>query len=124
MLFLRIGNVLFLQNKSKAGRRRRKSALHGVAGPLMALSGKGSMMKKEADGISLDSRMIEIGQRIKALRMEKGYTSAEIFAYEHDLNRVSYWRMEKGCNMTLNSLLRILDIHQISLQEFFKDFDD
>lgn len=82
------------------------------------------MMKKEADGVPLDSRLVEIGQRIKALRIAKGYNSAEIFAYEHDLNRVSYWRMERGCNMTLSSLLRILDIHQLSLHEFFKDFQD
>ncbi len=81
-------------------------------------------MKKEADGVPLDSRLVEIGQRIKALRIAKGYNSAEIFAYEHDLNRVSYWRMERGCNMTLSSLLRILDIHQLSLHEFFKDFQD
>lgn len=31
--------------------------------------------------------------------------------------------MEKGCNMTLTSLMRILDIHQLSLHEFFKDFE-
>lgn len=72
----------------------------------------------------LDPRLVAIGQRIKALRIAKGYNSAEIFAYEHDLNRVSYWRMERGCNMTLSSLLRILDIHQLSLHEFFEDFQD
>lgn len=47
-----------------------------------------------------------------------GYTRAEIFAYEHELNRVSYWRMEKGCNMTLASLMRILDIHQLGCMNF------
>lgn len=52
--------------------------------------------------------------------LPRSYSSAEIFAYEHDLNRVSYWRMEKGCNITLASLLRILDIHDLSLGEFFK----
>lgn len=69
-----------------------------------------------------DPRLEKIGKRIKKLRIEKGYTSAEIFAYEHGLNRVSYWRMEKGCNLTLVSLLRILDIHGISLETFFLDF--
>ncbi len=69
-----------------------------------------------------DPRLEKIGKRIKKLRIEKGYTSAEIFAYEHGLNRVSYWRMEKGCNLTLVSLLRILDIHGISLETFFSDF--
>ncbi len=47
----------------------------------------------------------------------------EIFAYEHDLNRISYWRMEKGCNITIASLFRILDIHKMTLHEFFKDME-
>lgn len=79
-------------------------------------------MKREKE-TPQDPRFVEIGKRIKELRIAKGYTSAEIFAYEHELNRVSYWRMEKGCNMTLVSLMRILDIHQLSLHEFFKDFE-
>lgn len=66
-----------------------------------------------------DVRIKKIGKHIKDLRIAKGYSSAEIFAYEHGLNRVSYWRMEKGCNITMASLLRIIDIHQITLQEFF-----
>lgn len=66
-----------------------------------------------------DIRIKQIGKHIKDLRIAKGYSSAEIFAYEHGLNRVSYWRMEKGCNITMASLLRIIDIHQITLQEFF-----
>lgn len=66
-----------------------------------------------------DVRIKQIGKHIKDLRIAKGYSSAEIFAYEHGLNRVSYWRMEKGCNITMTSLLRIIDIHQITLQEFF-----
>ena len=64
-------------------------------------------------------RIKQIGKHIQDLRIAKGYSSAEIFAYEHGLNRVSYWRMEKGCNITMASLLRIIDIHQITLQEFF-----
>ncbi len=79
-------------------------------------------MTRNSENI-LDPRLEQIGLRIKELRLNKGYSSAEIFAYEHGLNRVSYWRMEKGCNITLTSLLRILDIHNITLQEFFSDFD-
>lgn len=69
------------------------------------------------------ARISQIGAHIKDLRIRKGYTSAEIFAYEHNLNRISYWRMEKGCNITMASLFRILDIHQITLSEFFKEID-
>ena len=87
------------------------------------------MMKKETKGAmpkkankEVDPRFNEIGQRIKELRIAKGYNSAEIFAYEHDLNRVSYWRMEKGCNITISTLLRIIDIHGLTLHDFFKEF--
>lgn len=82
--------------------------------------------KTERNAVSAlpeDQRMVKISQRLRQLRMEKGYSSAEIFAYEHDLNRSSYWRMEKGYNMTVQSLLRILDIHGLTLKEFFEEFD-
>lgn len=77
----------------------------------------------EAESGNLSACMTHIGEHIRSLRIEKGYSSAEIFAYEHDLNRVSYWRMEKGCNMTIHSLLRILSIHCLTLKEFFEEFD-
>ena len=69
------------------------------------------------------ARIAQIGAHIKELRISRGYTSAEIFAYEHELNRISYWRMEKGSNITMSSLFRILDIHQITLSEFIKDIN-
>ncbi len=69
----------------------------------------------------IDKRMIHIGNRIKELRKAKGYSSAEIFAYDNDLSRVSYWRMEHGYNLTIQSLLKIIDIHHITLAEFFND---
>lgn len=86
-----------------------------------ATNGKGSKNHLHSKQDVL--RVAQIGAHIKALRIGKGYTSAEIFAYEHDLNRISYWRMEKGSNITMASLFRILDIHQITLSEFFKDID-
>lgn len=84
----------------------------------------GSVFKKMPQELSLqDARLNAIGAKIRDLRIRSGYTSAEIFAYEHDLNRISYWRMEKGSNITMASLFRILDIHQITLSEFFKEID-
>lgn len=79
--------------------------------------------KTKTSSSAQGGRIKAIGAHIKELRINKGYSSAEIFAYEHDLNRISYWRMERGSNITMNSLLRILDIHQITLSEFFKDIN-
>jgi len=65
----------------------------------------------------------KIAEKVKQLRIDKGYSSYENFAYENDLSRVQYWRLERGTNFTINYLLRVLEIHKISLSEFFKDID-
>ena len=61
-----------------------------------------------------------IANRVKELRILSGYTSYETFAMENGLPRKNYWRIEKGENFTINTLIRILKIHNISLEEFFK----
>jgi transcriptional regulator with XRE-family HTH domain len=61
-----------------------------------------------------------IGSRLTDLRKEKGYSSHEDFAYDYELPRVQYWRIEKGkANVTIRSLYRILSIHKLSVEEFF-----
>jgi transcriptional regulator with XRE-family HTH domain len=72
---------------------------------------------------STDKRRLKIAQKIKQLRIAKGYTSYEQFAWDHEINRVQYWRIEKGSNITIDSLLKVLDIHKISLSEFFSDIN-
>jgi hypothetical protein len=66
-----------------------------------------------------DPRLKQIAHKLKQLRVAKGYSSYEAFAFDHDLPRVGYGRHEQGSNLTLKSLLRLLDIHQLSLAEFF-----
>ena len=63
----------------------------------------------------------KIGSKLKQLRVDKGFSSYENFAYQNDLSRIQYWRMEKGTNFTIKNLLKILDIHKITLEDFFKD---
>ena len=65
----------------------------------------------------------EIGRKLRELRKKAGYGSHEDFALEHHIPRVSYFKCERGStNITLNTLLELLSIHQISLGEFFQDF--
>lgn len=71
----------------------------------------------------VDPRIIKIATRLKELRINAGYSSHESFAWDNDINRVQYWRIEKGTNITIKTLLIVLDIHKISLAEFFKDMD-
>jgi hypothetical protein len=68
----------------------------------------------------LDSRILAIAKRIRELRVKKGYTSYEKFAFDNDLSRVGYGNHEKGRNIRMSSLLRIIDIHGITLEQFFK----
>lgn len=80
-------------------------------------------IKKDETKINIDPRSLKIADKIKALRIQKGYTSHENFAWDYNINRVQYWRIEKGSNITIKTLLTILDIHGISLTDFFKDID-
>lgn len=73
-----------------------------------------------ANKTDMDERIIDIANRIKELRIEKGYSSYENFAWENDIPRIQYWRMERGTNFTIKTLLRILDAHNITLEEFFR----
>jgi len=62
-----------------------------------------------------------MGKRITELRKKAGYTSQEIFAYDADIPRALYGRYEKGVNLTIYSLYRILKQHNMSFNEFFKE---
>lgn len=64
----------------------------------------------------------KVAQRFKQLRKHAGYESQETFAYDKELNRVQYWRVEKGSNITLTTFFKLLDVHNITPEEFFKDF--
>lgn len=71
-------------------------------------------MKSEKDVLR------NIGIRLTKLRIEKGFTSYEKFAVEYGLSRMHYWKMEKGqVNITVRSLLHLLSIHKLSIEEFF-----
>ena len=62
----------------------------------------------------------KVAEKLKNLRKEAGYSSYETFALDNDLDRKQYWRAENGSNLTLKSLISILNKHKISLEEFFK----
>jgi transcriptional regulator with XRE-family HTH domain len=62
-----------------------------------------------------------IGEKLKKLRIDKGYTSYEQFAIAHDLHAAYYWNIEKGRNISIDYLQNLLNIHGITFEEFFKD---
>lgn len=64
--------------------------------------------------------LINIGVVFRKLRISKGYRSAEMFSYEHDLNRTAYWRWENGQNITMKNFIKICDIHEIPPRMIFE----
>ena len=42
-----------------------------------------------------------IGSKLKKLRVNAGYKSYEVFAWDNKISRIQYWKMEKGTNCTL-----------------------
>lgn len=64
--------------------------------------------------------LTKVAQKLKQLRIDAGYTSYETFALDNDLDRKQYWRIENGSNLTLKTLVTILNKHKISLEDFFK----
>jgi hypothetical protein len=66
-------------------------------------------------------KMKMLGQKIKALRMQQGYTSHEAFAYKHGFNRTQYFRYENGEDLRFSSLLRIVSAFDMTLEQFFAE---
>ena len=71
----------------------------------------------------ISQKIESIANKIRELRIQKGYSSHEAFAWDNNINRVQYWRIEKGANITLKSLITILEIHKVSLSTFFENID-
>jgi transcriptional regulator with XRE-family HTH domain len=61
----------------------------------------------------------QLGRRIKQLRIAKGYSNYEHFAYELGMSRSQYGKYETGHNLNYLTLHRIVEGLGMTLQEFF-----
>ena len=79
--------------------------------------------KKKAGKIKLDvdGQLALLGERIKALRIQKGYTSYEYFAYEHNISRAQFGRYEQGQDLRFSSLIKVVNAFGMTLDEFFSE---
>ena len=64
-----------------------------------------------------------IALRLKELRKAKGYSNYEHIAFDLEMSRSAYWRLETGANFELKTLIKICRLLDISLEEFFKGID-
>lgn len=64
--------------------------------------------------------LLNIAVELRKLRFAAGYKSQPMFAEENELPPSSYQRFERPENITVKTLKKILDVHQLTLAEFFQ----
>ena len=63
----------------------------------------------------------KLANRIRTLRIQKGYTSYEYFAYEHNISRAQFGRYETGEDLRFSSLVKIVKAFDMTLENFFSE---
>jgi transcriptional regulator with XRE-family HTH domain len=82
-----------------------------------------SKKKKKKQEITKQTlpEILKMGERLKSLRIKRGFTSYEAFAYEHGLSRALYGRYGKGKDLRFSSLVKIVKALNMTLEEFFSE---
>ena len=65
--------------------------------------------------------LLKLGNRVKALRIKKGYSSYEFFAYDHHISRAQWGRYENGQDLKFSSLLKVVTAFGMTFSEFFSE---
>ncbi len=81
----------------------------------MKKQGKSKTVKPITKEVALE----KLGQRIKELRIKRGYTNYEYFAYENNISRAQYGRYERGEDIRFGTLIKIINAFEMSVDEFF-----
>ena len=77
--------------------------------------------KKKSVELDPDIQLTKLGNRIKSLRIKKGYSSYEYFAYEHDISRAQFGRYEQGKDIRYSSLVKVVSAFGMTMKEFFSE---
>ncbi len=80
-----------------------------------------SKKKQQSVKRSPDKDLSKLGNRIRSLRIKKGYTNYEYFAFENDIPRSQFGRYEKGEDLRFSSLLKVIKAFDMSIKEFFSE---
>ena len=73
------------------------------------------------DDLIKEEALKKLGSRIKALRIEKGYSSYEYFAYEHNISRAQFGRYERGEDLRFSTLAKIVSAFGMTFEQFFAE---
>jgi len=87
----------------------------------MKNGGNKSSKKKVNQVLNTDAELKKLGNRIKQLRIKKGYSSYEYFAYDHNISRAQFGRYEKGQDLRYSSLIKVIAAFEMSVSEFFEE---
>lgn len=63
----------------------------------------------------------KLGVRITSVRKAQGYSSAENFANTHNINRTQYSRYERGQDLQLSTLGRLIEALDVTWAYFFSE---
>jgi transcriptional regulator with XRE-family HTH domain len=64
-------------------------------------------------------QMKELSSALKRLRIERGYSNYDILAYDMGMSRSQYGAYENGQNLTLATLMKILNHFNMTIFDFF-----
>jgi transcriptional regulator with XRE-family HTH domain len=78
-----------------------------------------SVTKHSKDDYERDFK--KLGDRIKYLRVKKGYSSYEVFAFENGIGRAQFGRYERGEDLRYSSLLKVMRALGVTEKEFFSE---
>jgi transcriptional regulator with XRE-family HTH domain len=83
-------------------------------------------IKKSTDKESVKKVTLKkLGERIRQIRISKGYSSYEYFAYDHNISRAQFGRYERGEDLRFSTLAIIIEAFDMTLEEFFAEgFDN
>lgn len=60
----------------------------------------------------------KLGARLRYLRIQAGYTSAETFALEKGISRALYGRYERGKDLRYSTLVKLANCFDMTVVEF------
>lgn len=77
------------------------------------------MEKEKKYTVKQKEALIFISQRLKEVRKYRGYSNYDILAYDLGMSRAQYGTYENGANITVATLVKILEHLNVSLEDFF-----
>jgi len=82
------------------------------------------MKKVKETNPEFDEFIEKVGDRMREVRVNLGYSNYEVFAYDKNIGRSQYGKYEKGSeDLRLSSLFKVLKAMDISFEDFFKGIE-